>query len=174
MEAQRAKKIVGMIMPSLRNSMAIRGLSINSMNVLQYILFVATLHGMQNSSGAIYCVPSEERIAGVVKLHRVTVSRIVSLLQSEGFLMITHRRPLNGKWATNLYRLSKTLWVKYGNVINQFKPAYNRVAALLHLVSKTVKSFNPRQEFKAFSYKLKSKEWSDIEKDFYARRPDLV
>ena len=136
MKATAVKELIRQLMPAIRNNPVTRILSINQQNILQYISYVAFLHGTQSRSGAIYATPSEERIAKIVHVHRVTVSRNVSALKSLGLLNVTNRRPEKDKFKTNLYKFSKLFWAAFSFIINRFRKYFNRVTPMLHIVSK--------------------------------------
>ena len=104
--------------------------------ILQTTLFLSLLHGVQSKRGSIYCTPSEKYIAKAVNIHRVTVSRNVCSNSLKLLLEKQRRRPVNGEWQTNLYKLSKLFWAMFGNIINRFRKSFNRVTSVLHIVSK--------------------------------------
>ncbi len=174
MDASAAKKLTGQLMERVRIHPMTRHLSENAFNILGRNFFLAFLHGMNSKTGAIYSVASQKYLARAVGVHRVTVARIVSMLRSQGLLNITRRRPVKGQWTTNLCRIGKLVWILFGNIINRFRRFFNHVARALHIVSEEKKYFNPRQQTKDFSFKLKSQEVTDIIKRVENAHPELV
>ena len=113
-----------------------RRLSETQLQIFQKICFLSLLHGVQSKRGSIYCTPSEKYLAKAADIHRVTVSRNVCSNSLKMLLEKQRRRPVNGEWQTNLYKLSKLFWAMFGNIINRFRRSFDRVTRMLHVVTK--------------------------------------
>jgi hypothetical protein len=174
MKRSAVEELTDQVESALRLHPGTRDLTPNEFRVLRYIYYVAFLHGMQSWNGKIYCVPSEQRIASVVGLHRVTVSRIVSYLKLQGLLTVIQRRPKNGQWQTNLYKLGSIVWIMFGKIIKRFQRYFNRVASKLHKGTKDESTYTKIRSNTAFNQK-KLQEWQcGFTKAFYERHPELV
>jgi|GEM_PF-7026111 len=174
MKAEGAKELMAQLMPVLRNHVITMRLSENQFATLQYLCYVMFLHGMQSRNGAIYCVPSEERIATFVDVHRVTISRTVSSLKSMKLLDVIQRRPVDGRWQTNLYKLSKLFWALFGFIIKRFRHYLNRVTGVLHIVTESHSKFSSNQKTSDFSYKLKDLPLENIISRMEKAHPELA
>jgi len=78
----------------------------NSWLVLEAITRLQWFQARTLASHAAYAVPSEAWVAGELCLARETVSDAVQVLKAHGLLLVTRRRPVGGRWSTNLYRMA--------------------------------------------------------------------
>ena len=136
MKALIVKRIMRQLYQAMLLNPVTRRLSETQLQIFQKICFLSLLHGVQSKRGSIYCTPSEKYIAKAVNIHRVTVSRNVCSNSLKILLEKQRRRPVNGIWQTNLYKLSKLFWAMFGNIINRFRRSFNRVTPMLHIVTK--------------------------------------
>ena len=136
MKASIVKRLMRQLYQAMLLNLVTRRLSGTQLQILLKIVFLSLLHGVQSKRGSIYCTPSEKYIAKAVNVHRVTVSRNVCSNSLKLLLEKQRRRPVNGKWQTNLYKLSKLFWAMFGNIINRFRESFNRVTPVLHVVPK--------------------------------------
>jgi len=136
MKASIVKRLMRQLYQAMLLNPVTRRLSETQLQISLKIVFLSILHGVQSKRGSIYCTPSEKYIAKAVNIHRVTVSRNVCSNSLKILLEKQRRRPVNGKWQTNLYKLSKLFWAIFGNIINRFRKSFNRVTSVLHIVTK--------------------------------------
>jgi len=136
MKASIVKRLMRQLYQAMLLNLVTRRLSGTQLQILLKIVFLSLLHGVQSKRGSIYCTPSEKYIAKAVNIHRVTVSRNVCSNSLKLLLEKQRRRPVNGEWQTNLYKLSKLFWAMFGNIINRFRKSFNRVTSVLHVVTK--------------------------------------
>jgi hypothetical protein len=80
-----------------------------SWEVLEMITRLQWVRCVQSSGRSLYAVPSERWLGGRLSLCRETMSDAVCVLEAHGLLSVTRRRPVHGRWQTNLYRLSGRL-----------------------------------------------------------------
>lgn len=78
----------------------------NTWLVLEAVVRLAWWHATTHPGGAAYAVPSEAWLAARVGVCRETVSHAICRLEVHGLLHVTRRRPVDGKWQTNLYRIA--------------------------------------------------------------------
>ena len=136
MKTEIVKRIMGQLYPAMLLNPVTKRLSGTQSGILQRICFLSLLHGVQSKRGSIYCTPSEKYLAKAADIHRVTVSRNVCSNSLKMLLEKQRRRPVNGKWQTNIYKLSKLFWAIFGRIINRFRKSFNRVTPMLHVVTK--------------------------------------
>lgn len=80
-----------------------------SWEVLELVTRLQWVHCVRSSGGSAYAVPSERWLGGRLSLCRETMSDAVCVLEAHGLLCVTRRRPVHGRWQTNLYRVSGLL-----------------------------------------------------------------
>lgn len=177
MDASKANVLMKEVNSVLRCHPSMLWLSVTQWRILERTMFLAFLHGTNSENGAIYSRPGQTDIAEYAGVHRVTVSRNASRLKSRGILKITQRRPVNGQYQTNLYRLGSWLWIIAGNVIRRFIRTFNRVTLPLHKRSEIRRNTILKKEIRsktAFNeLKLRDIEANLFIKEFYDRRPEL-
>jgi DNA-binding transcriptional ArsR family regulator len=80
-------------------------------------------------TGAAYCCPGREYLAGKVGCDVGTISRHTSKLERLGLLEKLQRRPVRGQWRSCLYRLRSWVSWRLGQVAGRLRkmgPARNR------------------------------------------------
>lgn len=93
-----------------------------------------------------YIMPSEAWLAQRLGRCRQAISESVSKLKHIGLVWVVQRRPIKGKWQTNLYRLMKTVFCKADN-IKKFVFSKGLPCRLLTTLSRDYKKSIPsRQE----------------------------
>lgn len=73
--------------------------------LLDHIAFLAKCTARTSPSGAHYCTPGRAWLAAQLQCSVRTVSRTTARLARLGVLSKQQRRPRNGHWSTNLYRI---------------------------------------------------------------------
>lgn len=110
-------RVGGMPWPAVRTAallawQRVRGrhlLTGTSWEVLEQITRLQWVHAANSDLGGAWAVPSELWLAGRVSMGREAVSDAVCVLAAHGLLVKVRRRPVHGRWQTNLYRLSTTI-----------------------------------------------------------------
>ena len=86
----------------LASTARLSGLQLAIMELL-YSLSQST--GRRVKSGARYCFPSQQWLAGRLGVSRRSVNHAVRLLRLRGILDVIHRRKKDGWWQSNLYKV---------------------------------------------------------------------
>jgi DNA-binding MarR family transcriptional regulator len=73
--------------------------------LLDQLAFLSRLRSRQSPKGAAYCTPGRKYLAGAVGVSVATVTRHTRRLVELGVLVKRQRRPVDGKWQTNIYSL---------------------------------------------------------------------
>ncbi len=142
--------------------------------IFSKIIYLSTLHALKREKFTKSCTPSRWWFRGVTGLNVSTISAITTRLAKDGWISKFQRRPIMEKYQTCLYRLEGVTWDRVKEIIIEFMHRLNRVAYVRDLVSKDGVSIHLKRKKSDFSYKLKTKEWTDIQKSFYDRHPELV
>ena len=101
-------------------------------DILRTLIFISLLYKVRSSSGAVYCVPGQKYLAQKCLCHRVTISHHISNLKEIGFIDPLRRRPVKGRFTTNLYRFGKLLWSLIWEILKKSALLGHRVALPLH------------------------------------------
>jgi hypothetical protein len=72
-------------------------------------------------TGAAYCCPGRDYLAGKVGCDRGTISRHTTKLERLGVLEKIQRRPLRGQWRSCLYRLRSWVGWRLGQVAGMLR-----------------------------------------------------
>lgn len=111
--------------------------------------------GKKNPSKKEYACPGERWIGLRLDRCRQTISEAVQKLKRLGIIRVAQRRPVNGEWSTNLYRLGYWILRQLGRA----KEAAYSISLPCRLKathsSKTINNSNQTAARKEFSYKLK-------------------
>lgn len=83
---------------------ALRSLHRSHFLVLSRLAGLMAHKSKRAPSGKPYALPGQRWLSKVTGLRRETVSRAVRHLQALGYINITRRRRLGGRWQTNLYK----------------------------------------------------------------------
>jgi len=101
--------------------------------LLEQINYLARTAADRRQSGALYCTPGRKWLATRLGVSICTISRHVSKLARLQVLHRIQRRPIAGRWQTNLYRpIHWTCW-KVSAVRARLLTATHRVAQAIHL-----------------------------------------
>lgn len=80
-----------------------------SLEVLEQITYLIWAHARVAAGHAAYAIPSERYLAEELCVARETISDAVCELYAHGLLRVIRRRPVHGRWQTNLYALGSAL-----------------------------------------------------------------
>lgn len=73
--------------------------------LLDHLAFLSRLTAKRSPANAHYCTPGRAWLADRLGCSLRTVSRTTARLARLGVLQVQQRRPRNGNWSTNLYRI---------------------------------------------------------------------
>lgn len=123
-----------------------RQLSSIECRLLEELAYLARLQAKRSKSGAFYCVPGREYLAKKLGCSVVTVSRHVSRLKGLGLLSAFQRRPQEGQWQTNLYRLIHPLSWGVARIRHLVATTSYRVSRMTHLASSKKTKINSKPD----------------------------
>lgn len=162
MKAEKVSQVMPQIFTILRTHPLLRYMSVRQTYILSRIIFLSLLHSANKRGGAVYCVPSEQYLARAVDCARETVSRNLRPLKEMKLLDVIQRRPVAGRWSTNLYRLGRLLWSLIGDVTTRFFSVLHRVTSVSHIVSEIRSNSHTKDIGTKISHKLKDPPLEDI------------
>lgn len=113
------------------------------LRLLEEIDFLSRCQAKKSIIGAKYCTPSEKYLSKKSNLSRENVSRHITKLKKLGILSVTHRRPKNGRWTTNLYKIVSYVFWRVGGFLKRLRSRPHRVTPATHIAI-------PVRENKAF------------------------
>jgi len=142
--------------------------------ILSRIIWNSTYHALEKMQVRRSCFASRQYFRDAFGYHVSTVSEITTELVGLGLISKVQLRPIEGRYQRCMYKLDGKLWEIVKGIIMYLIKQLSRVAKRRHKDTNTLNKTIHKKEKSDFSYKLKSKEWTDIEKDFYNRRPELV
>ncbi len=73
--------------------------------ILEQVQALSRSWQTRNPSGAAYCWPGRKWLAERAGCNVWTISRHTARLARAGYLRVVHRRPVAGRWSSNLYVL---------------------------------------------------------------------
>jgi len=82
-----------------------RQLSSIDIRLLEVLAYLSRLTARRSPTGASYCIPGRAWLATRLGCSRETISEHVARLARLGLIHRQQRRPVDGRWQTNLYRL---------------------------------------------------------------------
>jgi len=80
--------------------------------LLDQIAYLAGLRARHSPKGASYCTPGRKYLAAALGVSVATITRHTTRLAQLGVLAKRQRRPIDGKWQTNIYTLAgRATWI---------------------------------------------------------------
>lgn len=99
------------------------------LRILEEMNFLSRLQAKKSRTGAKYCTPGEEYLGEKVGLSRSRVSDHICKLEKLGLLQVQRRRPINGRWQTNLYKIINWCWWRMAAILRKTTGKKRRRAA---------------------------------------------
>lgn len=118
--------------------------------LLDELTFLARKQAQRSPSGARYCIPSRTYLAAKLGVCVRTVSRSVARLKRLGIIDAIQRRPVQGIWRTNLYKVKHWLGWRIGQMGQLLRAklpkAKHRGTPMAHIASRKreMKTSEPR------------------------------
>lgn len=137
MKAEDVSRAMPQVFSILRTSLLTRHLSLRQVHLVGRVVYLSLLHGVNSSRRGVYCVPSEKYLSKDAYCARETVSRNITTIKKLGLLRVIQRRPVEGRFSTNLYKLGSLLLSLISRVTSCFFSFFNRVTLTSHIVTET-------------------------------------
>jgi len=154
MKPEDVAKVMPKVFSVLRTSILTRQLSLRQTHLIGRVVYLSLLHGVQSSRRGVYCVPSEKYLSKDAFCARETVSRNITVMKKLGLLKVTQRRPVDGRFSTNLYKLGSLLLSLISRVTSCFFSFFNRVTSMSHIVTETSNNNLKRQKESSAQHKI--------------------
>lgn len=130
--------------------------------IIEQIDFLSRLQAKKSPTGARYCNPGQAWLARTLGRSRQTINVRIRRLYHLGILSVTHRRKVEGRWQTNLYKIVQYTGWGWARVHNLLTTLRNRVKKARHIASP------PKGDNKENTQKLPKEEAQRLFKDLYA------
>ena len=89
----------------------------------------------RKKSGAAYCMPGRQYLSQKLGVSIRTVSRSIARLTRLGILDATQRRPIRGRWQTNLYKIRSWVGWRMGQISGMLRKLTYRGPCVAHIAS---------------------------------------
>lgn len=110
-------------------------LSSLDVRILDELAYLSRLQAQKSTTGARYCVPGRRWLAERLGCSVETISEHTSRLADLGLIRKLQRRPLDGKFQTNLYRLIHPMAWMAARVARAVTRVANRMPRMAHIAS---------------------------------------
>lgn len=107
--------------------------------LLDVLGFLSKLQAQRSPSGAHYCTPGRAWLAQQLQCSTRTISRRTAHLARIGVLAKQQRRPVNGHWSTNLYRIIGRAGWRAAALAHQLRRLTHRLTQPARLASHSVR-----------------------------------
>jgi biotin operon repressor len=105
------------------------------LKILEQIYFLSQCQAKKSPTGAKYCTPSEKYLGKQLGISRESVSHHVVKLNKLGVLDVTHRRKVQGRWQTNLYKIVSWIWWRIRQATKSLRTRPHRVKPASHITT---------------------------------------
>lgn len=94
-------------------------------------------------TGASYAVPGRKYLSSKLGVSIRTISRSVARLKRLGILDAIQRRPVRGRWKTNLYKIRSWLGWRLAQISSNLRKIFHRETRTSHIASEKQKIKTP-------------------------------
>lgn len=111
--------------------------------LLDHLGYLSRRQSERSPTGATYCTPGRQYLARQLGCSVETISRHSTKLENLGIISKVQRRPIEGRWQTNLYRLTHWIAWRAASIRTMVRKLAHRLSKPAHIGLSSRESINP-------------------------------